>query len=295
MAETEPRFIKVHTLSNRFEADVIAEALRQEGIPVILRSFMETPYSGLFVPQKGWGRIMVPEEMADNARRIISQLAEENEAIAGQPEGGPQVGPELWDALRRADPRDASSRSLVEYEPEEDVYIVPFLNTTVLCHPTAEETVVLERLAGLSGDFQLNVVILHYLLHSVDKPLANKWVSGKDLPSGGVFFTAAHSLPPESLREAFDAGPGLMDAVARHIGGEETAIGDLSYRFRVLPRIPILLVFRERDEEFESSLKILFDETIADHFRSLDLVWGLANVLTRALLDSAALNRTQGG
>jgi len=288
LAETEPRYIKVHTLSNRFEADVITEALRQEGIPVLLRSFMETPYSALFVPQKGWGRIMVPEEMADRARRIISELGEENEPDARPLKGDRQIELRLWDALRQADPREVASRALVEYDQAENVYIIPFLNTTVLCYSAAEEIVVLERLADLSGDFQLNLVLLHYLLYSLDKPLANKWVSGKDLPSGGLFFTASHTLPTESLRETFDTGPGVLDAAARYVDGEKADLAGLSYRFRILPRIPILIIFRERDEEFESSLQILFDETISDHFGSLDLIWGLINVFTRVLLDSTA-------
>jgi len=283
LAETELRYVKVHTLSNRFEADVITEALSREGIPVLLKSFMETPYSALFVPQKGWGRIMVPEQMADRAREVISQLAVENEP------GARRIEPGLWEELRQADPREVASRALVEYDGAEDVYIVPFLNTTVLCYPATEHIVVLERLADLSGDFQLNVVVLHYLLHSLSKPPANKWVSGKDLPSGALFFTAAHTLPTESLRETFDAGPGLLDAAARYIGGEKTGLAGLSYRFGILPRIPILIIFRERDEEFESSFQILFDETISDHFGSLDLIWGLINVFTRVLLDSAAL------
>ena len=84
---------------------MIAEALRQEGIPVLLRPFMETPYSGLFVPQKGWGPVVVPEEMADQARRIISQLAWENEPPDRQLKGDRQVETGLWDALRQTDHR----------------------------------------------------------------------------------------------------------------------------------------------------------------------------------------------
>jgi hypothetical protein len=286
MAEAEPQYVKVHTLSNRFEADVITEALEQEGIPVLLRSFMETPYSGLFVPQKGWGRIMVPKQMADRARALISDLAEENEP-GGRPFAeGRRNERGLWDSLRRADPQEIASRTLVEYERAENVYIVPFLNTAVLCYPETEEIEALGRLADLSGDFHLSVVVLHYLLYSRNKPLANKWVSVKDLPSGGLFFTASHALPTEALCETFDAGPGLLDAVALSIGGEKTGQADLSYRFGILPLTPILIIFRPKDEEFESSFHILFDETIMDRFGSLDLVWGLVNVFARVLLDA---------
>ena len=287
MAETQFQYVKVHTLSNRFEADVIADALRQEGIPVLVRVFEETPYAGLFVPQKGWGRIMVPKEMADLACEIISGLSEQG--VEALPSAGDwQIDPRLWDALRQADPREITGRALVEYDLEESVYVVPFLNTAVLCYPETEEIEVLGRPGDFSNDFQLSLVVLHYLLYSRDKPLANKWVSEKDLPGGGLFFTAAHTLPMEPLTCAFDARPGLLDAAARSIGGDKVNMGGMSYRFRILPRIPILIILWMRDEEFEPSSHVLFDETIVAHFSSLDLVYALVNVFVNVLLDSAA-------
>ncbi len=287
LAETQ--YIKVHTLSNRFEADVIAGALTQEGIPVLVRSFEETPYTGLFVPQKGWGRIMVPKEMADVAREIISGLTEKTEELDNLPFNGDlQIEPRLWDALRQADPGEVTARALVEYDLEESVYVVPFLNTVALCYPETEEIEVLGRLGDFSKDFKLNLVILHYLLYARNEPLANKWVSEKDLPGGSLFFSASHTLPMEPLTGAFDARPSLLDAAARSIGGEKVDMGGLSYRFRVLPRIPLMIIFWVRDEEFEPSSHILFDETIVAHLSSLDLVWGLVNVFADVLLDSAA-------
>ena|GEM_PF-336549 len=287
LAETQFQYVKVHTLSNRFEADVIADALRQEGIPVLVRAFEETPYAGLFVPQKGWGRIMVPKEMADLACEIISGLSEQG--VEALPSAGDwQIDPRLWEALRQADPREITRRTLVEYDLEESVYVVPFLNTAVLCYPETEEIEVLGRLVDFSKDFQLTLVILHYLLYARDKPLANKWVGEKDLPGGGLFFTAAHTLPMEPLTRAFDGRPGLLDASARSIGGEKVNMGGLSYRFRILPRIPILIILWMRDEEFEPSSHVLFDETIIAHFSLLDLVYALVTVFANVLLDSAA-------
>ncbi len=288
MAETELKYVKVHTLSNRFEADVITEALRQEGIPVLLRSFEETAYTTLFTPQKGWGRIMVPKEMADQAREIISSLALENESNNLPSAGDWQIDSRFWDKLRQADPQEVVSRAGVEYHPEDNVYVVPFLNTAVLCYPETEVIEAPGSLAGFSEDFQLNGVLVHYLLAARNKPLANKWVSEKDLPGGSLFFTASHTLPLEALSDAFDERPQLLDAAARSIGGEKTDLGGMAYRFTVLPRIPILIIFWVRDEEFGPSFHILFDETITDHLNSLDLVWGLANVFARVLLDCAA-------
>jgi hypothetical protein len=226
--------------------------------------------------------------MADLAREIISGLTQENESDNPPSSVSRQIDPRFWDALRQADPQEIVSRAAVQYLPEENAYIVPFLNKTILCYPGTEEIEALGSLTDFSEDFQLNAVIVHYLLSAQNKPPANKWASEKDLPGGAFFFTASHTLPLESLSNTFDGRPELLDAAARCIGGENGDYGDLSYRFRVLPRIPILIIFRIRVEEFEPSFHILFDETITQHF-NLDLVWGLVNVFTRVLLDCAVL------
>jgi hypothetical protein len=288
LAAAQYQYVKVHTLSNRFEADVIADALSREGIPVFVRPFEETPYGGLFIPQRGWGRIMVPKEMADMAREIISSLSKADGGGVVELDGNFQIEPGLWDALRQADPKEILDKALVQFDSEESVYVVPFLNTAVLCYPQTEEMELLGRLGDFSKDSVLALVILHYLLFARNKPLANKWVSEKDLPGGGLFFTASHTLPMGPLAEAFDARPGLLDAVARSIGGERVKSQGVSFQFRILPRIPVQIIFWSSDEEFEPSFHILFDETIATHFSLLDLVWGLVNVFARVLLYCAA-------
>jgi hypothetical protein len=307
VAELEMEYMNVHTLSDRFEADVIKDALEQEGIPVIVRQFMETAYSNIFVHQKGWGRIMVPKEKADLAREIIAELSaiEENEPLPATAEGEPdnsggqldriaeqldglQVEPRLWEALRQADPREVTVRTLTRFDPERNGYAFSLLHTAVLCRPQTEEIEVTGGPQDFSGDFQIALVVLHYLLQAGNKPGADKWISEKDLPGGSLFFTAAHALPMDSLIAAFDGRPDLLDGAAKNLGGERTDTAGISYRFRVLPRIPFLLIFWERDEEFAPSCHLLFDETIFTHLRSLDLIWALVNVFVRALLDAAA-------
>jgi hypothetical protein len=287
--ETELQYLKVHTLSNRFEADLIADALRREGIPFMVRSFEETPYAGLFIPQRGWGRVMVPGEMADLAREIIASLSEVERSGELPTSGDFEVEPRLWRALEEADPEEVSARAIVQFDREKGAYIIPLLNTAVLCYPETKKTELPGRFADLSNDPVLTLVILHYLLDAQNKPLANKWVSEKDLPGGRLFFTASHTLPMEPLAEAFDPAPDLLGSVARSIGGEEARSEGLSFRFRVLPRIPIQTIFWLRDEEFEPSFHVLFDETIVAHLESLDLIWALVQIFARILLDFAAL------
>ncbi|MFZ2447283.1 MAG: DUF3786 domain-containing protein [Syntrophobacteraceae bacterium] len=288
MSDTSSQFISVHTLANRFEADVLMDALRQEGIPAFLRGFEETPYTGLFVPQRGWGRVMVPREMESQAREIVDALIEDIQGSGAPYADASEIDPQLWEMLRGADPAEIVKNALVEYDPEEDVYIVPFFNTVVVCWPEAEKMQILGVHSTFSQDFQVCLVVLHYLLGAQDSPLSQKWVSEKDLPSGSLFFQGVHALPVESLANIFDAHPELLETGALRIGAEKTNLGDLSYRFRVLPRIPLLLIFWLGDEEFEATFHILFDDSITVHFGSLDLIFALVNVFSRVLMQSAS-------
>ena len=73
----------------------------------------------------------------------------------------------------------------------------------------------LEDFAAKIFDFQVNLVVLHYLLYAQNKPLANKWVSEKDLPGGSLFFTASHTLPTALLGGVFDGRMSLLEGAAR--------------------------------------------------------------------------------
>jgi hypothetical protein len=79
--EEEERFheetktlVKVFTLKDRFEADVITQQLEKEGIPFLIRSFKDTAYDGIYIPQKGWGEVSVPEKEKERAKEIIDTL-----------------------------------------------------------------------------------------------------------------------------------------------------------------------------------------------------------------------------
>ena len=51
----QSKFIKIATLENAIEAQMISSMLDQWNIPYRLRSYHDTAYDGLFQFQKGWG------------------------------------------------------------------------------------------------------------------------------------------------------------------------------------------------------------------------------------------------
>jgi len=72
--EASEVFVKIATVDNKFEADVLTNTLKKECIPVMVRSFHDTAYDGIYIPQKGWGIILVPAENKDKAEEIIAAV-----------------------------------------------------------------------------------------------------------------------------------------------------------------------------------------------------------------------------
>jgi hypothetical protein len=72
--ETADQWVKVGTVENRFEGDRISQALEEAGIQFFIKSFLDTAYNGLYIPQKGWGVVMVSEKNREEAERLISEI-----------------------------------------------------------------------------------------------------------------------------------------------------------------------------------------------------------------------------
>jgi len=67
-------WVKAGTVENRFEGDRVSQALLEAKIPFLIKTFLDTAYDGLYLPQKGWGVVMVPEHFEAEAERIISEV-----------------------------------------------------------------------------------------------------------------------------------------------------------------------------------------------------------------------------
>ena len=70
--ETTEQWVKAGTVENRFEGDRISQVLQEAGIPFLIKSFLDTAYDGLYIPQKGWGIVMVSEKHKEEAAGRIS-------------------------------------------------------------------------------------------------------------------------------------------------------------------------------------------------------------------------------
>ncbi len=69
-------WVKAGVVENRFEGDRVSQALREAEIPFMIKSFLDTAYDGLYIPQKGWGIVMVPKELHEEAERLVKEVQE---------------------------------------------------------------------------------------------------------------------------------------------------------------------------------------------------------------------------
>jgi hypothetical protein len=72
--EAMEQWVKAGTVENRFEGDRISQVLEEAGIPFLIKSFLDTAYDGLYLPQKGWGIVRVPEKHKEEAEKLISEV-----------------------------------------------------------------------------------------------------------------------------------------------------------------------------------------------------------------------------
>ena len=128
-------------------------------------------------------------------------------------------------------------------------------------------------------------MLLYYLRQADGTPMADEWVSYRELPGGGFYHQAFQGYSGNRIAETFGEEPQGFDAAARALGGWRlTGIGAHAYAFEALPRIRLAAILWPGDEEFASRASVLFDGASA-HYMTIDglalLGAGLARRLER--------------
>jgi hypothetical protein len=176
---------------------------------------------------------------------------------------------QTWQRLSELDPEDTCRRSLAT-TGEDGALLVPFLNIPFRIHPADR---VVEGPKGVPED-EMQLVLLNYLIRASDTPPGGKWVNEKALAGGELFFNGPHALPVADLGNRFGSDCQAFLEAGRKLGGEPMEFGDASVRLQPLPRIPLVCILWEKDEEFPPSVTHLFDPT-ADHHLALDAILGM--------------------
>lgn len=126
-------------------------------------------------------------------------------------------------------------------------------------------------------------MILYYLHMADSAPLTGDWISFSELPDGKFYQRAFQGYTGQELtRQMGNQIEGFRKA-AESLNARQGQIGSASYLFQVLPRVPILVVFWQGDEDFAASFQVLFDRN-ASHYLPTDAYAILGSTLSRKLI-----------
>lgn len=126
-------------------------------------------------------------------------------------------------------------------------------------------------------------MLLYYLRSADGTPMADEWVSFRELPGGGFYHQAFQGYSGNRIAQAYSEKPEMFDAAARALAGWPlTGIGEHAYAFEPLPRIRLAAILWPGDEEFATRASVLFDRA-AHHYMTIDGLALLGSGLARRL------------
>jgi hypothetical protein len=73
-------YIKILTLENEIEAQLLESALKERNIPHVMRSYYDTAFDGLYQTQKGWGFVSAPVSFKHEIKEILSDLRNDTDS-----------------------------------------------------------------------------------------------------------------------------------------------------------------------------------------------------------------------
>jgi len=145
---------------------------------------------------------------------------------------------------------------------EDNQLLLPFLSRGCVITAGSWQVSVLK---GTPLTITEEIMILHYLATADGTPLANRWISFKELPGGNIYTEPFTNRAIKPLVKFFGPEPTNLIQAAAQFQGTPLQLGDVGIMVSVLPMVPVALVLWEGDEEFPATGNILFDAS-AEHY-----------------------------
>ena len=147
---------------------------------------------------------------------------------------------------------------------------------------------------GGEAPFMHRIVLAWFLLRRGAGETSGRFAPYRELPGGQDFARALSDIVEGRLARSFGGKLPLLRNAAEKLGmaePEQPVPGDLAGVFQALPRLPLLLSFYDRDEEFPAEAKIFFDIT-APNFLDMECLAVLALMLVMELENRSGVGKT---
>lgn len=179
--------------------------------------------------------------------------------------------------LARSDPMELARRGgLTLYEGGLELSL---LGTTYLIH---WPELVAATLDGKACPEELQILLLDYLSKGDGTAPTGRFIGFQELPDGVFYRRAFQGYSGDQLVRDLNGDIVAFRRAAKKLGGDPLPMGDAGYVFRVLPHVPLAVIWWAADEEFSANATVLFDAS-ASHYLPTDGLAILGRMLCRTL------------
>jgi hypothetical protein len=117
--------------------------------------------------------------------------------------------------------------------------------------------------AGRRPSHSVSVVLAKYLLMCPEpEPTESDWVAYRDFKDAGPFVYGFRVNAEENIAKTFAGRRKALEELCAPLAGrpsQDDYPGELKMRFDALPRVPMLMLFNDEDEEFPAQCSLLFE------------------------------------
>jgi hypothetical protein len=145
--------------------------------------------------------------------------------------------------------------------------------------------------SGMQPTHSVSVVLCKYLLLCPDiRPAGDDWVSYRDFKDAAPFAGAFANNVEKAIARNFTGKLTELQGACLKLGGYPPEVSlsyQLSLQFDALPKVPILLLFNDRDSEFPAKCSVLFERRAYKYLdpESLAIVgWVFTDYLKKDLI-----------
>lgn len=179
------------------------------------------------------------------------------------------------------DPTWMTSRSGTSYSyAQRSFEVLLFGENYIVSYPDGS----VKRTDGDAAGGREELIVLHYLINADGIAVKDQWVSYRDLPGARYHEPAFIAEAEGPLSRGLE---GRLEALRDWVQGHARPLdlpGDVAAAWEVLPCVPLLIMFNEKDDEFPASARILFDITAPNYLPTEDLSV-LAEIAVQRLLE----------
>ena len=133
-------------------------------------------------------------------------------------------------------------------------------------------------------DIFSSAIILHYLTNADGTDISGEWISYRELPGGMFYFRTIPGVLEPVLEKYKNSAGGLVKKIEEHAGQKSKDFKNSGVIYPFV-RFPILILIDEECEEFEASLRVLFDKN-GSHYIKTDVVKMIIVYLVKMLVPS---------